>query len=145
MHNETIFQKQNRARIVKELENINAFHADIENTRDGSTDMYKMARSYGIPKFPASESFKTHNGEVVKGERLKKALNHVADKWAENAKAIRKNDNYASHVTESTKDLRLEQGLRFAEYVRAGHIESFTISQRVNTFLTGECIALLPK
>jgi len=141
---DSLFMKENRARIVDELRKIGAYQADIDNVESGDTDMYKVARSYGIPKFPPIKQFQTHNKEIVKGKRLKDALNHVADNWKSNAIAIRESDDYASHVTEATKDLRLEQGLRLAEYVRLGHVESFTMSQRINTYLTGECIALLP-
>lgn len=88
-------------------------------------------------------SFRTHTGEIVTGDRLVAALSKVADDWEEMARAIRKEDRYASHVTEDVKDARLAKDLETANRVRAGNVSSFTIWQRVNTVLTGECVALL--
>lgn len=87
--------------------------------------------------------FRTHTGETVTGERLTAALNKVADWYAENARAIRKEDLYAGHVTEATKDAQLAKGLEFAEQVRRGEARGFASWQRINTELTGECVALL--
>lgn len=89
--------------------------------------------------------FRTHTGEIVTGQRLQDALNKVADEWTRNAKAIRSEDEYASHVTEETKDDCLLKGLNRAEEIRIGNINSFTAWQDINTSLTGECVALLPK
>lgn len=87
--------------------------------------------------------FVTHTQEIVEGQRLTDALNKVADKMVENAKAIRVS-KYANHITEIQKDFYLQQNLEFAEQVRAGYyIDNLGIWQRVNTELTGECIALL--
>ena len=92
------------------------------------------------------ESFRTHTGEIVKGKRLQDALEKVADKWASNARAIRENDDYAPHVTEEKKDLNLKRHLAYAEGIRTGeNVNNFTIWQRVNTELTGDCVALPPK
>lgn len=88
--------------------------------------------------------FRTHIGEIVTGERLQAALNVVADFYVENAKGIRKEDLYASHVTDDQKEDYLRKGLLYAEEIRLGKVTNFTIWQRVNTELTGECIALLP-
>ncbi len=87
--------------------------------------------------------FTTHTGEVVEGERLTTALNAVADFWVSNSNGIYKEDAYASHVTQETKDLRLKQGLDHAERVRSGIINNFTDAQRLDTELTGECVAML--
>lgn len=87
--------------------------------------------------------FRTHDGRIVTGERLAAALNAVADWYAENARAVRREDAYAAHVTEETKERRLSDGLAFAEGVRAGERVGFSVWQRVNTHLTGECVALL--
>lgn len=89
------------------------------------------------------QSFKTHTGEIVSGDRLRTALNKVANDWAENARAIRIEDAYGSHITEEQKNRYLAEGLAFAETIREGVIGSFTIWQRVNTALTGECVGLL--
>ena len=91
------------------------------------------------------QTFRTHTGEMVQGERLQEALNAVADDWAANAYAIRREDAYASHVSEARKDERLARGLEAADRIRQGEIQSFTIWQRVNEKLTGECVALLPR
>lgn len=91
-------------------------------------------------------TFVTHIGSVITGEALTKALNTVADKMIQMYRSIRSEDNYASHVTEEKKEFNLLKGLNYAEEVRKGdHLNNFTIWQRVNTVLTGECVALLPK
>lgn len=89
--------------------------------------------------------FVTHTGEIISGERLQDAINNVANDWANLAYAIRKKDAYAPHVTEQQKDNQLIKMLVIAEEIRQGNINSFTIWQRVNNYLTGECVALLPK
>lgn len=90
-------------------------------------------------------NFRTHTGEIVEGARLREALEAVADWYAENARAIRREDTYAAHVTEARKDESLERGLAFAEEVRRGKAMGFSVWQRVNLHLTGECIAFLSK
>ena len=89
--------------------------------------------------------FITHTGEIISGERLQAAINNVADDWANLAYAIRKENAYAPHVTEKQKEDKLNRMLASAEEIRHGKIDSFTIWQRVNNYLTGECVALLPK
>lgn len=89
--------------------------------------------------------FTTHTGQRIKGDRLRDALNTVANDWARMTHAIRVQDDYASHVTEKHKDNNLANGLALAEEIRGGAIDSFTIWQRVNTVLTGECVAFLSK
>lgn len=86
---------------------------------------------------------RTHTGEIITGERLVNARAKVADDWAALSHAIRKEDCYASHVTEAEKDDALIEGLARAEQIRRGENYSFTIWQRINTELTGECVALL--
>lgn len=88
-------------------------------------------------------TFRTHTGETVTGDRLQAALGRVADDWAALAHAIRKEDDYAPHVSEAAKDAALADGLAFAEKIRRGEATSLTVWQRINTALTGECIALL--
>lgn len=87
--------------------------------------------------------FRTHTGEIVNGARLQAAIEKVADWYAENARAIRREDGYAAHVTEATKEAQLAKGLAFAEQVRSGAAFGFSVWQRINTELTGECVALL--
>lgn len=78
-------------------------------------------------------------------EELQAARETVADWWANNARAIRSNDAYASHVTEKQKDEILARSLETAEQCRRGELDhNFTFWQRINTELTGECVALLP-
>lgn len=90
------------------------------------------------------KTFTTHTGENVSGEKLTKALNKVADDWADNAKKVREEDAYAKHVTEKQKDENLQKGLERAEEIRRGeNINNFTIQQRINTELTGEAVPLL--
>lgn len=88
--------------------------------------------------------FRTHTGEIVEGDRLNEAVQVVADWYRDNAKAIFDEDAYASHVTTERKKELLNKGLDFAEQVRAGNITGFSVWQRVNMELTGECVALLP-
>jgi hypothetical protein len=90
-------------------------------------------------------SFRTHTGEVVTGERLQAACKAVAQWQEENARAIRREDTYASHVTEEQKEQALSEYLAWAEKNRKQeNLHNFSVWQRVNTELTGECVALLP-
>ena len=89
-------------------------------------------------------SFRTHTGEIVTGSRLTEALNKVADDAAQLARDIRAEDAYASHVTDETKETALANGLEYAEKIRRGEATGFTIWQRVNQALTGECVGFLP-
>lgn len=88
------------------------------------------------------ETFRTYVGDLVTGERLQAALNAVAEDWAQMATAIRREDAYASHVTDAEKDEILERDLAFSEAIRRGEATGFTIWQRINTALTGECVPL---
>ena len=97
-----------------------------------------------MPKSPITE-FTTHLGEKVTGQKLAEALGAVADDWAALGRAIRDADDYASHVTEAQKDENLRRDLERAKEIRKGFVESFTIAQRLNEKLTGECVALLGK
>lgn len=90
-----------------------------------------------------TKEFRTHTGEVVTGSRVVSALAVVADFYVSNAYAVRREDSYASHVTEARKEAALQAQLRLADAIRAGEVKSFAVWQRVNTELTGECIALL--
>lgn len=88
--------------------------------------------------------FKTHTNEIVTGERLTSALSTVANDYRELAHAIRKEDAYAPHVTVEQKEHQLNKMLKLADEVEKGEVGTFTVWQRVNTVLTGECVALLP-
>lgn len=89
------------------------------------------------------ESFKAHTGEVFSGKQLQDALDHVANWYEDNARAIRKEDRYASHVTEDQKDRNLQSQLNLAEHIRSGKEHGFWLWQRINTYLTGECVPML--
>lgn len=89
------------------------------------------------------QSFRTHTGEIITGERLTAALNAVADDHIENAHAVRAEDAYADHVTETRKHEILMWDLGFAEKIRRGQATDLTTWQRINQALTGECVALL--
>lgn len=89
--------------------------------------------------------FRTHAGEIVTGERLQAALTKVANDWRELARAIRKEDHYASHVAEETKERAMVEMLQRADEIAAGDVRSFTIWQRVDTVITGECVGLFSR
>lgn len=89
--------------------------------------------------------FRTHTGEIVTGKRLAAAQERVADWWSDNAHGIYTENAYAAHVSEDTKKALLQRGLERAESIRAGlEPMGFWLWQRINTELTGECVALLP-
>ena len=90
-------------------------------------------------------SHKTHTGEIITGERLKSAIKAVASDWRKLAYDIREEDAYASHVSEAEKDEIMAQHIKSADDFENGTSgPCFTLWQRLNTKLTGECVALLP-
>jgi hypothetical protein len=92
------------------------------------------------------KSFITHKNELVAGERLEQALNAVADWWYKNAYGIYEENLYAAHVTAQQKLDNLNEGISLAGRIRNGSEPmGFWLWQRVNTELTGECVAFLPK
>lgn len=92
------------------------------------------------------QRFITHKNEIVTGEKLKQAQNAVADWWYKNAYAIYEEDAYAPHVTAQQKLDDLNDGIALAGRIRAGEEPmGFWLWQRINTELTGECVAFLPK
>lgn len=114
-------------------------------TRADRLNLEYGAHRYSVRALGESPSlrFRTHTGEYVEGPRLREALEAVADWYVANAHAVRLEDAYASHVTEERKVEALERQLAFAEEVRRGEVQSFSVWQRINTHLTGECVALL--
>lgn len=91
-------------------------------------------------------SFQISTGEIATGDRLRQAVQAVAAEMRRNAYAIRAEDAYASHVTELTKERNLQDQLDAADCVENGTMRmGLWLWQRVNTVLTGECVALLPK
>lgn len=90
--------------------------------------------------------FRTHAGTLVEGAALQKAQGKVADDLAALARGIFQEDCYAAHVTRAEKETYLQDGLKQAERVRAGKEPiGFWLWQRIDTELTGECVAFLPK
>lgn len=78
-------------------------------------------------------------------QAVQNAREVVAKDWAEMVQSVRKEDPFASHVTEAEKDDFLAEGLSFAKSIAKGwHDNNFTIWQRLIEILTGKCPALLP-
>lgn len=75
------------------------------------------------------------------------ARDAVADAWEQNARdTFTCDDPFVAHFTESEKEAWIARGVRNAEDIRAGRSDfCFTIAQRLWEFLTGECLAFLPK
>lgn len=114
------------------------YHSPLTASENAAAHDARGAEPRGM-----TQSFRTHTGEIVTGERLQVALNAVADDWARMAHAIRNEDAYADHVTEAEKAEDLVDGLAYAERIRRGDVKNFTVWQRVDTELTGQCVALL--
>lgn len=92
-------------------------------------------------------AFQTHLGEVLPANdaKLVAACETVAQWYEDNARATRIEDAYASHVTEQKKDELMLKQFDWAEQVRQRkNLHNFSVWQRVNAELTGECVALLP-
>jgi hypothetical protein len=91
------------------------------------------------------DKFMIHNKRIVTGAELQKALFEVANDWRESVIKILEQDHYASHVTQAEKEHYFTKGMEFAHKIETGDFPmSFTIWQRINEKLTGECVALLP-
>lgn len=91
------------------------------------------------------ETFRTHTGQTFDGYLLKLALIKVASDWRKLALDIRLENAYASHVTDAEKAADMNDMLNEANRIEAGRVDSFTIWQRVNTVLTGECVPFLKR
>ena len=89
------------------------------------------------------KTHKTHTGDIIDGLRLTDALQKVGDDWEKMGYAKRKEDCYAEHIPESLKDANLQDDIKTAQRIREGKESGFWLWQRVNTVLTGECVALL--
>lgn len=90
------------------------------------------------------KSHRTHTGQIVTGADLQAALDQVALDQVAMAHAIFDADEYAGHVTPQEKAIYLQEGLHLADKIQAGDVSGFWIWQRVNTVLTGQCVAFLP-
>jgi hypothetical protein len=88
----------------------------------------------------------TSNKEVVTGERLQEAREHASQINLRHAKSIRDGKvTFASHVTNERMITIAEKEEQHAKEIIEGiHDNNFTIWQRMNTFLTGECVPFLP-
>jgi hypothetical protein len=92
------------------------------------------------------EFFVTHKKEIKSGKELEDALRHIASDYRDNARNLRIEDPYASHVTEAEKDRILSDSLNLANQIERGEgLNNFTVWQKVNHFFTGECVAFLQK
>lgn len=90
--------------------------------------------------------FKDSNGRSVPSAELQNALNRVAEDWLLMGFNVYMMDQYPAHVSESAKYARYEKNKEVSERIRNGlELNNFTIRQRVDTYLTGNCAALLPK
>jgi len=88
---------------------------------------------------------KTHDGKTVSAADLVRSRKAVAEWTRKNAIAIREEDDYAAHVSESSKNRFMLNQLNRASKIEKGTaVMSFCLWQRLNTFLTGECIPFLP-
>lgn len=89
--------------------------------------------------------FQDSNGKQYTKSQMKEVNKQVADDWRQLAKDIRKEDKYASHVTEETKDETLNNRLKEADRIERGDYDNMElwIVQRVNEKLTGENVGIL--
>lgn len=86
---------------------------------------------------------RNHRGEIIPEETLQAALKKVAADVRESAR-IARTEKYASHITEDQKDEFMQKKLDLADEIEAGTARGFWLWQRVNTIVTGECVAFLP-
>lgn len=86
---------------------------------------------------------RNHRGEIIPEETLQAALKKVAADVRESAR-IARTEKYASHITEDQKDEFMQKKLDLADEIEAGTTRGFWLWQRVNTIVTGECVAFLP-
>ena len=92
------------------------------------------------------KTFNTRNGKTVSGDALLNACKRVAQELRESAEEVKKENAFASHVTDVEKEAYIKRyWLDIADTVERGNITSFTIWQKINYVLTGECVALLGK
>ena len=87
-------------------------------------------------------NFTTHTKEVISGSKLEDAIQNVKRDMIANAQAIRKEDAYASHVTEEQKEQNLIKSITYADNIH-NNLHNLSVWQKVNYKLTGECVGLL--
>lgn len=80
-------------------------------------------------------------------DQLQAARNYAAEgSWCCMENALNDDNYFASHITWSEKQKYARRERRWAMEVEAGlRDHNFSVWQRMNYYLTGECIALLPK
>lgn len=88
--------------------------------------------------------FRDSNGITHNIKDIQHVFDKVGNDWERLGYAIRRGDTYADHVTEEMKDNILQKRIVAANEIRNGIVDSFTIWQRINEELTGQCVALLP-
>jgi len=72
---------------------------------------------------------------------VQKARSEVVEDWKQIVRKIRKDDDYAKHITETEKNELLKKGLKFAGEIACGaHDANFTVWQRIIFKLSGENI-----
>lgn len=92
------------------------------------------------------KTFITSEKQIFKVSELANVLSEIATEAENRAKSKRLGTSYASHVTEERKEQIYQKELILAEEIRQGeHLHCFWLWQRVNTKITGQCVALLPK
>ena len=89
--------------------------------------------------------FKDSNGNIVPDEKLKEACKAIAYKWRKSAINQYNQNLYAPHVTEEQKIDNVTKSFAIASWLEAGIIDTFAAWQDINEYITGECVALLPK
>lgn len=88
------------------------------------------------------DSFRTHTGEIVTGDRLSAAFKKVAADIRENAHARRAEGQYAEPVTDEQKDRVLGGTLALADRIESGMVTSFAAWEDLNAALTGEFVPI---
>lgn len=91
--------------------------------------------------------FKTSTGETLTADnpRLIAACETVAQFYEENARAILASKDFPAHVTQARKEEMARYRHTWAKQTRQReNLANFSVWQRVNTELTGECVAFLP-
>ena len=91
--------------------------------------------------------FTTHSGKKYKAQDRDyiSAIKKVADDCRKNAKAILDENHYASHVSQEVKNENYQAAMKHADEIESGNAKkTLWLWQRLNTELTGVCVALLP-
>jgi len=89
---------------------------------------------------------RTHTGRTATDIELTEARQHVAEFYLDLARSVRDGEmSFAPHVTEADKKIEEQRYANTASRVLNGdHDTEFWCWQKMNEFITGECIAFLP-